>query len=142
MKPHMPIMEQLLNQISSKLTRVQNEPMWIIKLDLQYAYGQLKLREETSRQGNYAVTGGSMNGYYRLKKGFYGLSDIPTIFQRKMDRSLSYQTVVWVDDIRVVPTGIKRNTKKNYKTCETARSRIQGERKNPNSFLENNLVGV
>ena len=32
-----------------------------------------------------------MNGYYRLKEGFYGLSDILTIFQKK-DRTLNYQT--------------------------------------------------
>ena len=37
-----------------------------------------------------------------LKKGFYGLSDIPTTFQEKIDRTLNYQTTVWLCDKRIV----------------------------------------
>ena len=31
----MPSMEELLNQISTDITRVQNEPLWISKIDLE-----------------------------------------------------------------------------------------------------------
>ena len=45
-----------------------------------------------------------MDEYYRFTKGFYGLSNIPTPFQEKIDRTLSYQTPVWLDDIISVTT--------------------------------------
>ena len=70
MRPHMPNMEELLNKLSIEVTRVQNEPFWISKLDLEYAYGQLKLSEETIRQCDFSIAGGNVNGYYRLKKKF------------------------------------------------------------------------
>ena len=61
-------MEELFNQKSTKIIRVQNEPFWIPKIELEFHYGQLKLSEETSKHSNYAVTGGNMNGYYILEK--------------------------------------------------------------------------
>ena len=36
MRPHTPNMEELLNEISTKITKVQNEPLWISKIDLEY----------------------------------------------------------------------------------------------------------
>ena len=41
MRPLMPNREELLNQISNKITRTPNEPLWISKIDLEYTYGQL-----------------------------------------------------------------------------------------------------
>ena len=41
LKPHLPSMEELLDQMSTEITRVQSEPLWVIKIDLQYAYGQI-----------------------------------------------------------------------------------------------------
>ena len=40
----------------------------------------MKLSEETSRQCVFAITGAKFSGYYRFKKAFYGLADIPTFF--------------------------------------------------------------
>ena len=54
-------------------------------IDLDYAYGQMKLSEETSRQCVFALTGGNFSGYYKFKKGFYRLADVPAIFQEKFD---------------------------------------------------------
>ena len=48
-------MGELLIQIPTEITRVQNEPVWISRTDLEYAYGQLKLFEETSRQCDFAL---------------------------------------------------------------------------------------
>ena len=73
----------------------------------------MKLSEETSRQCVFALTGGKFSGYYRFKKGFYGLADIPTIFQEKIDRRLGYCTPAWLDDIIVVTRGNKQDHEKN-----------------------------
>ena len=64
----MPKMEQILNQISTEKTRVQNEPLWISKIHLEYVYGQLYLSEETSKHCNFAITGKNMNGHQIQKK--------------------------------------------------------------------------
>ena len=93
-RPHMPNMDERLNQISSELSKN--------KLD-----GQMKLSPETSKHCNFAITGEKINGYYRFLKGFYGPSDIPTIFQEKIDRTLGHQIPVWLDDIIIVTRGTK-----------------------------------
>ena len=61
MRPHMPNMEELLYQTLTEVTRLQNESLWISKIDLKYAYGQLKLSKETRRQCNLPKTGGNVN---------------------------------------------------------------------------------
>ena len=82
----MPNMEDLLNQISVEISRDRTLQLFISKRDLDYAYGQMKLSEETSRQCVFAITGGKFSGYYRFKKGFYGLADIhiPTKSKKKL----------------------------------------------------------
>ena len=67
-------------------------------IDLDYAYGQMRLSPETSKHCNFTITGEKINGYYRFLKGFYGPADIPTIFQEKIDRTLGHQIPVWLDD--------------------------------------------
>ena len=69
-RPHMPNMEELLNQISVEITKDRTKELRISKIDLDYAYGQMTLSEETSRQCVFAITGGNFSGYYRFKKGF------------------------------------------------------------------------
>ena len=105
MRPHMRNMGELLNQISFEITRDSTAQLFLSKIDLDYAYGQMKLSDETSRQCVFALTGGHFSGYYRFKKGFYGIADIPTIFQEKIDRTLEYCTPAWLDDIIVVTRG-------------------------------------
>ena len=55
---------------------------------------------------------GKSRGYYRFKKGFHGLADIPTIFQEKIDRTLEYSTQAWLDDIIIVTPGSKQEHEK------------------------------
>ena len=64
----MPNMEDLLNQISVEITRDRTMQLFISKIDLDYAYGQMKLSEEINRQCVFALTGGKLSGYYRFKK--------------------------------------------------------------------------
>ena len=106
--PHMPNMEEPLKQISVEITRDRTLQLFISKIDLDYAYGQMKLSEETSRQCVFAIIGANFSGYYRFEKGFYGLADIPTIFLEKIDRKLEYSTPAWLDDIIVVTRGNKQ----------------------------------
>ena len=82
-RPHMPNMDELLNQISSELSKNELDPIWITIIDLDYSYGQMKLSPETSKHCNFAITGEKINGYYRFLKGFYGPVDIPPFSRRK-----------------------------------------------------------
>ena len=84
----MPNMEEIVYQISVEITRDRTMQLIIFKIDLDYAYGQMKLSEETSWQCVFALTGGKFCGYYRFKNRFYGFADIPTMFQEKIDRTL------------------------------------------------------
>ena len=108
----MPNLEELLNQISIEITRDRKLQLFMSKIDLDYSYGQMKLSEGTSRQCVFALTRGNFSGYYRFKKGFYGLADIPTIFQEKIDRTLEYCTPARLDDIIVVTRGSKQDHEK------------------------------
>ena len=81
MRSQMPNMDQLQNQISLEITHDRTAKLFISNVDSDYASGQMKLSKETSRQCVFAIAEEKFSGYYRLKKGFYGLADIPTIFQ-------------------------------------------------------------
>ena len=63
MRSHIPNIVELFNQSSTKIERLQNHPLWISKVDLEYAYGKLKLSKKKSKHCNFAKTGGNMNGY-------------------------------------------------------------------------------
>ena len=55
------------------------------KIDLDYAYGQAKLSEEASKQNVFSIIGSNFTCHYRFRKDFYGLSDIPTVFQEYIE---------------------------------------------------------
>ena len=103
-KATMPNMEELTNKISAKITK-NNGEIWMSKIDLDYAYGQAKLSPEASRHCVFSIIGGDFTGLYRFKKGFYGLSDIPTVFQEHIDKVLEFKIPVWLDDIICVTNG-------------------------------------
>ena len=101
----MPNMEELISRISRKISEEQEGEIWITKLDFDYAYGQIKLNENTKILCIFTVTGGEFTGYYRFLKGFYGLADIPTVFQERIDRTLEFKHPAWLDDIIIVTKG-------------------------------------
>ena len=47
LRPHMANMEELLNQVSVEITRDRTVKLFISKIDLDYAYGQMRFSEET-----------------------------------------------------------------------------------------------
>ena len=57
---------------------------------------------------NFAVTGGNFTGFCRYLKCFYGLADIRTIFQEKIDQTLENKFPAWLDDIIFVTKGSKQ----------------------------------
>ena len=108
----MPNMEQLISRISRKIADGPADEIWISKFDLNFAYGQLLLSREAQNLCIFAVTGGNFTGYYRFRKEFYGLADIPTIFQEKIDQTLENKHQAWLDDIIVATKGSKEQHKK------------------------------
>ena len=98
----MPNMEELLNPISVVKIRDRTKPLLMSDTDLEYAYGQFQLSEETSKHCVFAITGGQFNGSFRCKKGPYGLVDVPTIFQEQIDQTLEYSTSEWLDGLIIV----------------------------------------
>ena len=108
----MPNMEELISRIYRKIANGPADEIWASKPDLDYAYGQLLLSREAQNLCIFAVTGGDFTGYYRFLKGFYGLADIPTIFQEKIDQTLQNKHPAWLDDIIIVTKGPKKQHKK------------------------------
>ena len=112
----MPNMEELISKISAKITKGNGE-IWMSKIDLDYAYGQAKLSKEAAKHCVFSIIGGDFTGHNRFKKGFYGLSDIPTVFQEHFDAVL--ETPVWLDDITCVTNGSFDDHKKELREVLT-----------------------
>ena len=91
-KAQMPNIEDILAQISVKITSNREKPLFMTSVDLKYAFGQIKLHPETSRHCIFTMIGGKITGHYRFQKGFYGLADMPVIFQEKIDQVIDMQT--------------------------------------------------
>ena len=140
-RPHMPNLEELLNQISAELSRNNHDPIWISVIYLDYAYGQMKLEPETSKHCNFAVIGENMNGYYRFLKGFYGPAVMPTIFLEKIDRTLGHQTPVWLDDIIIVTRGTKEHNRKLYSVFSKLENEgYRASKKKPKNLYQKETV--
>ena len=98
-RAQMPNMEELISKISAKISKNTDQKVWMSKIDLDYAYGQAKSSKNASKHCVFAIVGGEFTGLYRFIKGFYGLSDLPTVFQENIDKVLEYITPAWLDDI-------------------------------------------
>ena len=90
-KAQMPNMEELISRISRKISEGKEGEILATKLDFDYAYGQIKLDENTKNLCIFTVTGGDFTGHYRFLKGCYGLADIPKIFQERIDTTLEHK---------------------------------------------------
>ena len=104
----MPNLYELMDsagQITSN--RKPGEQVWFTSLDLNYAYSQIPLSEKTSKNYNFSIVGAKATGTYRFKTGFYGLTDMPTEFQKAMDRTLMnlLNTFCFLDDVLICSVG-------------------------------------
>ena len=77
---------------------------WFTTLDMKYAYGQLKLNPELAKHCNFQIIGGNATGTYRVITGFYGLTTMPTEFQKVIDLILARtkNTFAFIDDVLIV----------------------------------------
>ena len=80
-KRQMPNMEKLISRISSQISEGTDGVILATKQDFDYAYGQIKLDENTKSLCIFTFTGGDFTGYYRflnvfLRTGRYS-NDIP-----------------------------------------------------------------
>ena len=82
----MPNIDILIDSISQHINDSnQGDNDYFSTIDLKYAYSQLKLHLDTSGHCNFNIICGDSNGTYLFKTGFYGLTDMPTEFQKAMD---------------------------------------------------------
>ena len=102
--------------MDSKTADGQADEIWISKLDLDYAYGQLRLSNGAMDLCIFAVTVGNFFGYCLFLKGFYGLAAIPTIFQEKVVQTLEITYPPWLNDLIVIIKGSKQNAWTNWLT--------------------------
>ena len=87
-KYQMPNMHELIDSTAQIITKDKPGEVWFTSLDLKYAFSQLPLSELNSSHYNFSILCGEATGIYRFKTGFYGLTDMPTEFQKAMDCTL------------------------------------------------------
>ena len=101
----MPNMEELFSRISRKIFDGKQGEICITKLHFDNAYGQIILDEKTRDLCIFTVTEVEFTWYYRFLKVFYGLADIPTIFQERIYKTLEFKHPALLDDIIIVTKG-------------------------------------
>ena len=103
-KNQMPNIDSLIQTISQTLSNAPQETAHFTTLDFQYAYSQLNLHSDKARHCNFNIVSEDMTGTYRFKTGFYGLTDMPTEFQKAIDCTLAglTNTFCFLDDILTV----------------------------------------
>ena len=108
-KYQMPNLENLIDMIAEKLDKEEGEA-WYSSVDMTYAYGQIPLHELTKKHCNFQIVGGKSTGTYRFITGYYGLTVMPTEFQKLMDLTLASinSVFVYIDDILIVTKGTKQ----------------------------------
>ena len=106
-KYQMPNMHELIDSAAQIIAKDTPGEVWFTSPDLKYAFSQLPLSELTSSHCNFSFLCGEATGTYRFNTGFYGLTDMPTEFQKAMDCTLQglEGVIYYLDDILVVTKG-------------------------------------
>ena len=133
-KYQMPRLEHLVDLVSEQLDNKKQEKALYTSLDMRYAYGQVPLEEETAKHCNFQIIGVKATGTYRFITGFYGLTIMPTEFQKAMDKELTnlQNTYVFQDDILIVTKEAKEKhfeaVKQVLKRLDKANVRLKWEK--------------
>ena len=108
-KYQMPNLDDLMCSLAETITGDGSGEVWFTSVDLKYAFGQVLLNPSLAKHCNFAIIGGKASGIYRFLTGFYGLTVMPTEFQRIMEEILINITNVYIfiDDILIVTKGTK-----------------------------------
>ena len=107
-KYQMPNLDNLIDMIAEKLDKKEGEA-WYSSVDMTYAYGQIPLQELTKRHCNFQIVGEKSTGTYRFTTGFYGLTVMPTEFQKDITLANVNSVFVYIDDILIVTKGTKQD---------------------------------
>ena len=86
-KYQMPNLENLMDMVAEKIDGKEGQ-VFYSSVDMKYAYGQIPLDESTAKHCNFQIIGGKSTGTYRFVTGHYGLTIMPTEFQKVMDLTL------------------------------------------------------
>ena len=76
-------------------------------IDLKYAYSQIVHDEIIAKHCNFNILSKKATGTYRFVNGFYGLTDMPAIFQQTIDKTLEgyKKYLAFSDDILIALKG-------------------------------------
>ena len=81
--------------ITEKLDKKEGEA-WYSSVDMTYAYGKVPLQEITKKLCKFQMVGGNLPGTNHLITRYYGLTVMPTEFQKVMDVTLVNINIVFV----------------------------------------------
>ena len=88
-KYQLPITNTLIEPISQQISAPASQnTTYFSRLDLKYAYIQLKLDPNTANHCNFSISRGDITDSYEFQIDFYGLTDILAEFQKAMGHTL------------------------------------------------------
>ena len=144
-KYRMPNIREFIDSAAQIIIKDGPGKVWFTSLDLEYAFSQLPLTSVTSSHCNFNILFlcGDATGTYRFKTGFYGLTDMPTEFQKAMDCTLQEieGAICYLDDILIVTKG---NIQEHNELVKKVMQRIDAEgwalKLSKGEFLVNQLT--
>ena len=82
--------DHLIDAVALQFSERKASPgmYWFSKIDLKHAYSQIPLDESIAKHCNFNILGGRATGTYRFINGFYGLTDMPSTFQKTIEKTL------------------------------------------------------
>ena len=103
----MPNLFEVIDNVAVTTSGYDKNKIWFSSIDLKNAYFQIQLSRKASNQCNFNIVEGEVTGSYRFKNRFYGLGDMPSEFQRIMDRMTEklLNTQCYLDDILIANVG-------------------------------------
>ena len=101
---------------------------------MTYAYAQVPLHLLTAKHCNFQIIGGESTGTYRFVTSFYGLSVMPTEFQKLLYllQAKFREVFVFIDDFLIVTKGTKKEhlnkAREVLKTLDNAELQVKAEK--------------
>ena len=91
-KHQMQSINHLMNTIAYKISEhKQKDGMFYFSTtELKYAHNQIPLHIDRQKHCNFKLLGGSATGTNRFINGFYGLTEMPALFQKAIDFTLTF----------------------------------------------------
>ena len=125
-KYQMPNIHELIDSAAQIITKDVPGKVWFTSLDLKYAFSQLPLSSVTSSHYNFNILFGDAMVTFRFKTGFYGLTDMPTEFQKAIDCTLQglEGIICYLDNNLVVTKG---DVQEHNNLVEKVRQRLDAE---------------